>query len=271
MARLIILLALIFGLLLFLNWFRKTPPQQVVKVVRKALLWGAAGLLLLAVLTGRLSVLFAAIAAAIPLVMRLIALLSMLPMIQQVLRSLGLGGLVSPSTTAGAPGGSGRHSSIRTRYLEVTLDHDSGHMDGKVREGPFADQTLSQLALDQLLRMLELYQDADAQSASILTAYLDREHGEDWRDAAQARADPGSGAHSGAHSGSGNTGSGNTGLTRGMTKDDAWAVLGLTPGSDAEAIRAAHRRLMLKLHPDRGGSDYLAAQINTAKALLLGE
>jgi DnaJ-domain-containing protein 1 len=105
--------------------------------------------------------------------------------------------------------------------------------------------------------MLELYQDSDAQSASVLTAYLDREHGEDWRE--RSESEPGESADRGAAH------------TNAMTKADAWAILGLAPGADADAIRAAHRRLMQKLHPDRGGSDYLAAQINAAKALLLDD
>ena len=147
----------------------------------------------------------------------------------------------------------------------MTLDHASGRMDGTVREGPFAERLLSELQLPQLLRMLELYQDSDAQSAAVLTAYLDREHGEDWRDAVAA------GAGSGARSGTGNGSANGMGVAHGMSKEDAWAILGLSPGADADAIRAAHRRLMQKLHPDRGGSDYLAAQINAAKALLLDE
>jgi curved DNA-binding protein CbpA len=55
-----------------------------------------------------------------------------------------------------------------------------------------------------------------------------------------------------------------------MSREQAYAVLGLAPGADAVAIREAHRRLMAKVHPDRGGSDYLAAQINQARDVLLG-
>jgi len=253
MGRLIILLAIVVCLLLFLNWFRKTPPHRVAAVLRKSLLWGGIGLLLLATLTGRLNPIFAALAALIPALMRLLHLLRMLPVIQQVLQSLGLG----LPAGGGAQGGGGSSSSIRTRYLDMSLDHGSGQMDGLVREGPFAASRLSDLTLDQLLRMLELYQDSDPQSAAVLTAYLDRQHGDDWRDAAADAGQPGAGAAAG--------------LAHGMTKTDALSILGLEPGADADAIRAAHRRLMQKLHPDRGGSDYLAAQINAAKSLLLGE
>lgn len=267
MGRLLILLALVAGMLLFLNWFRKTPPHQVAVVMRKVLLWGGIGLLVLATLTGRLNPIFAAMAAAVPVLLRVVHLLRMLPMIQQALNSLGLGGLGTASGTgAGTGGGSGlgqgatgKGSSIRTRYLEVTLDHDSGQMDGSVREGPFVGRRLSELLLAQLLRMLELYQESDPQSASVLTAFLDREHGEDWR------------AEATASSGSGSAGAGDTGITAAMSRDDALAILGLGADADADAIRAAHRRLMQKLHPDRGGSDYLAAEINAAKALLLDD
>jgi DnaJ-domain-containing protein 1 len=128
-------------------------------------------------------------------------------------------------------------------------------MDGEVLDGPFKGRRLSDLSLDELLRMLELYRESDAQSAAVLEAYLDRERESDWRERDQT----------------GGRGSGATGLSERLTKAEAWSILGLEPGADAAAIRAAHRRLMQRLHPDRGGSDYLAAKINEAKRLLLGE
>jgi len=257
MGRVIVLFVIIGALLWFLHWFRSTPPHRVAQVLRKSALWGAIALLVIATLSGRLNPIFAAIAAMIPVAMRLLNVLRMLPMIQQLMQSLGLnvpGGIPGAGAATGA--GGGQRSSIRTRYLDMSLDHGSGAMDGTVREGPFEGQSLSQLTLEQLLRMLELYQESDQQSTAVLSAYLDREHA-DWREQASA----------GARSGHGSAGD----MTKGMTKEDAYAILGLDADADPDQVRNAHRRLMQKLHPDRGGSDYLAAQINAAKALLLGE
>jgi hypothetical protein len=249
--RLLLLAAVIALLFWGLPWFRRTPPARVAAVIRRALLYGGIGLLLFLVLTGRLNPLFAALAAAVPALLRLANLVRLLPAVQQFLRSLGL--LGAPGAT-GALGGGAQASSIRTRFLDMTLDHASGRMDGKVRDGPLAGRTLSELSLGEILALLGLCRAQDPQSATLLETYLDRERGEDWRD-----RDPGPGA------------GGQVGANPRMDHDEALRILGLAEGATDEDVRAAHRRLMQRFHPDRGGSDYLAARINEAKRLLLRE
>jgi hypothetical protein len=251
MARLILLAAIGVLLWLFLNWFRRTPPAQVAAILPRVALYGAIGLVVLAAATGRLNPLFAAVAAAIPLAMRAINLLRALPAIQQILHQLGITGI--PGTAHGGPGGSQEASSIRTRFLEMTLEHATGRMDGTVLEGPGRGRRLSELTLDQCLELLVHCRAVDAQSAAVLEAYLDRAHGDSWRD-----REPQGGSRA-------------TGGDTRLSRDEAFSILGLDPGASAERIRDAHRRLIQKLHPDRGGSDYLAAKINEAKRLLLGE
>ncbi|MBK5965392.1 molecular chaperone DnaJ [Thiocystis minor] len=249
MGRLLILIGIVLAVLWFLHWFRVTPPEQVSRVLRKVALWGVIGLVLLAVLTGRLNPLFAALGALIPIVLRVAHLLRLAPALQQLIRALGLGGL------AGAAHAGQQASAIRTRYLSMRLDHATGALDGSVLDGPFKGRQLGELDLDDLLRMLELYRDSDAQSAAVLESYLDREHGDDWRDRVSNHAQAGQAPPSSGR----------------LSDAEARSILGVDANANAEAIRAAHRRLMQRLHPDRGGSDYLAAQINAAKRTLLGE
>lgn len=148
----------------------------------------------------------------------------------------------------------GQTSAIKTGFLNMALDHDSGALDGEVIAGRFAGRRLGDMALDDLLRLYGECR-ADEPSSRILEAYLDRVHGAAWRTAAEE----GQGTNP-RPSGAGGP----------MTRDDAYAILGLKAGADAQAIKDAHRRLMAGLHPDRGGSDYLAALINRARDVLLG-
>ena len=136
-------------------------------------------------------------------------------------------------------------SAIETAWLRMTLDRASGALDGEVRAGRFAGAPLRRLSLDELRTLHAECGATDAQSARLIEAYLDRLH-PDWRE--QKPPPPSSGR---------------------MSRDEALQVLGLAAGAGPEQIREAHHRLMLKLHPDLGGSDYLAGQINLARDVLL--
>lgn len=150
---------------------------------------------------------------------------------------------------------SGQSSAVRTETLAVSLDHDSGAMDGEVLRGRFAGLQLSALSFEDVLELLTDCARNDPQSVAVLESYLDAAHGPDWRE--QAGEAGGDTQDRGAGSGP-------------MSREQALEILGLEEGADKAAIREAHRRLMMVNHPDRGGSDYLAAQINEAKDILLG-
>ena len=66
-----------------------------------------------------------------------------------------------------------------------------------------------------------------------------------------------------------NNANANTGSSSDMTETEAFAVLGLDHNATEEEIIMAHRRLIQKLHPDTGGNEYLATQLNIAKEVLL--
>lgn len=151
---------------------------------------------------------------------------------------------------------SGARSRVDTGWLDMELDHDSGEMQGTVQRGTFAGRGLDGMSLDELLRLLDEL-GADPDSVRVLESYLDRMHGPSWR----GDDGEGEGQSGGAHRRPRNDGA--------MTEEEALEVLGLEPGASPKEIKEAHRRLMGKLHPDRGGSTYLAAKLNQAKDFLL--
>lgn len=154
--------------------------------------------------------------------------------------------------SAGAERAEGRGSTVRTAALEMTLDHDTGIIIGRVLAGSFEGRDLDGLNESDLA---SLWQEiaTDRESSDLLEAYLDsRRPG--WRD--EFEPDMASGEGSPADTGP-------------MTEEEAYEVLGLAPDASEAEIVAAHRRLMLRVHPDQGGSTFLAAKINIAKAVLL--
>ena len=149
-------------------------------------------------------------------------------------------------------GRSGRSSGIETVFLSVSLDHDTGTVDGRIKAGKFRDRRLADLTRADLLELLGEVRASDPQGVAVLEAYLDRIHGPDWRDDKTGEGAKPSPAAAGA-----------------MTREEAFEVLGLTPEATTAEIREAHHRLMMKVHPDHGGSSYLAARLNEARDRLL--
>ncbi|MPY71970.1 MAG: DnaJ domain-containing protein [Alphaproteobacteria bacterium] len=162
----------------------------------------------------------------------------------------------------------GQSSDVETRYLRMSLDHDSGVLNGTVLDGPFAGRRLGEMAPAELRSLLRECRIEDEQSAAVLEAYLDRVHGAAWRteeaDGGREDADA-QGAGGGSRWGGGARRGGDA-----MSRDEAYEILGLEPGASEEEVRRAHHKMMQKAHPDHGGSNYLASKINQAKDLLLG-
>lgn len=151
------------------------------------------------------------------------------------------------------PGAGGR-SEVGTAMLRMWLDRDSGEMGGEVLAGRFAGRALAELSAAEL-QTLAAELEVDPDSLGLLLAYLERRG-----DAAA----PGGGAGGGA----GNAGAAEAPPGREMSETEALRILGLAQGASRADVRAAHRRLMMRVHPDLGGSDALAALINAAKARL---
>lgn len=249
MLRLVLLFVVVVAAILFVNWLLKEDPQTVARVLRRSALWVVAGFLLLLAATGRLHWLFALVGAAAPFVGRLLSLLRYVPLLSQVYSHY-QNTQSARAAGAGAKTGGPDTSHVRSKYLHMTLDHDSGEMDGEILQGDYQGQHLSDLVLAELMALLKQFRADDGDSAALLQAYLDRYHG-GWEQAGEQdrqQADFGGGP---------------------MSRDEAGQILGIDPDAEPEEVIAAHRRLMQKLHPDRGGSDYLAAKINQAKDLLI--
>lgn len=245
MRTLIILGAVLIVLLILGRWFTKTPPQKISAMLKKALLYGGAALLLALVVTGRAHWIFAFVAGALPFAQRAFTAWKAIKFFQN---------MRGPKPAAGNAGNTGNVSRIQTQFLRMELDHDSGRMSGTVLEGRFKGQHLEDLGFASLIAVLQECRVAsDTDSERLLETYLERLHKERWEKFRENR-NP-------------NQKPGNTAAE--LSTEEAYELLGLEPGASAEEIRKAHRRLMQKLHPDRGGSDYLAARINLAKDVLL--
>jgi len=230
-------MALIFGLVLLalllwaLHAFTKIKPQTAAVALKTGGGLGALAVAGLLGARGRLDI-------AIPLGLTGLGLLGWLPW-------------SIPGWSARTQKSAGQVSRVRSAFVEMELDHDSGAMRGRILAGRYEGAALDALDVATLAGFLP---DIDEESRALLMAYLDRRD-PGWRENSQTDA---------------TTGSGRRGWSTGkMTEEEAYQILGVQPGASAKDIGLAHRSLMKKLHPDQGGSTYLAARVNEAKDVLL--
>ena len=158
-------------------------------------------------------------------------------------------GRLGPISFEGPAVDAGNISKVQSFRFAMELDHDTGAVSGRVLNGQFAGMDLMDLGeMDTRLLLAEVENDAD--SLSLLESWLDANRA-GWREYFAGQ---------------------DAGTEAGPGRDpvaEAYDVLGLKPGASGDEIRAAHRDLMKAIHPDRGGSSYLAAKINQARDLLL--
>ena len=233
-----------FLLLVRVYWAKVQPSRSSVVLTTAAIVL-VTGLAVLAA-TGRLHWLAALGAAVFPFLRRGFSLLRFLPLLRRVAPLAGPAFAGRQAHAANAGGGA-QSSEVETAELRMTLHHGSGQMDGEVLAGAFQGRRLSTLGLGELRSLRAGLTDAD--SLRLLDSYLERQH-PGWDDTGEGTgaAEPSDGQ---------------------MSEARALEVLGLEAGATREDVIEAHRRLIQKLHPDRGGSTYLAATLNEAKRVLL--
>jgi DnaJ domain len=227
----------VFLLYSLLQMFRAANPAVLARAIK---IGGGVVSLAVAVFTG----IKGELAVAIPLGIFGAGLLGWSPFGSSGFGSIG--GMFGSRTARST----GQTSQVRSQFLDMTLDHDNGGLTGRIVAGPNAGHSLDEFDLPQLAAMMAGF---DAESTALLESYLDRRFPA-WRQNAEGHAAGGQGRA--ASSGK-------------MTDEEAYQILGLQPGAGRDEIGRAHRALMKKLHPDQGGSTYLAARVNEAKDTLL--
>lgn len=233
------LAALLAGLL-FLNWFPNANPRAVIKSAKGMAILIVLGVLALVLLTKNFHFVWGVFLAAIPWIQRI-----------RILRNLWKS-MKGPSP--------GKESKVSSRFFDMVLNHDSGAMDGRIKEGQFQGALLSELSQPECVSLHAFIQrDGDLQSLKLLESFLDRAFGMDWR------------SQENTHDESEHRAKAHTPPPSEMTEATALQLLGLKRGAGEEEIRAAHRTRMKEVHPDMGGSAEHAAQVNAAKDFLLNK
>lgn len=236
LARILLIAAVLVGLYFLIRHVRRFPTATP-RILRTAAVAGVAGLLLLLIARGGAEI-------AVPL------LTVLAPLLIRWLNARPLPSLTRSGS--GSSAGNSDQSTVTTRFLRMTLNHETGIMSGVVLTGSWVGKSLSELEMEDVLGLWRECQ-IDPQSVAVLESYLDRQGPSSWRDTLREAGQTSSGVDHPA----------------GLGLSEAYQMLGLQPGASREEIQAAYRRLIQRLHPDHGGSAYLASCLNRARELLL--
>lgn len=237
MPRLLLLLAVALVLYILVQRARSVPPHRRRGEYVKLALGAAMAAVIFLTVTGRMHWIGAALTGL------LVALRQLLPTLVRLFPVLASSRLFARQTPR-----RGQTSTVETEILRMQLDHDTGDLQGAVLRGEYEGWRLNDMDRLQLEELLAYCRSQDVDSVQLLDSYLQRRFA---GDAPFGRTEE-------PRDSGGN-----------MSRKEALAVLGLEEGASEDEVVAAHRKLMQKLHPDRGGNDYLAAKINQAKDLLL--
>jgi len=234
--RLILLIAVVIALVILVKRVQAMPPHKRRSGYLQLILGVAVVATVLLTLTGKMHWVGAAVTGMLVVARQVLPLLiRAFPLLQHFTRQ-------QKST--------GQRSEVKTSILKMTLDHSSGELDGEVLAGPFQDWLLSEMNRDQLRDLFAYCTSEDVDSEQLLASYLEQRFPEGWGDTTSE-------------------GNAHAAESSGMNRSEALAILGLDDDASDEDVVTAHRSLIQKLHPDRGGNDYLAAKINEAKDFLL--
>ncbi|MDC0173196.1 DnaJ domain-containing protein [Gammaproteobacteria bacterium] len=226
MPRLILLVVLIFIVWYWWRTIKGLSAEEKRPFLWRSAFWLVLTASLILVVSGRMHWVGAGLAALLPLGKSLLAFgFRAVP----ILRLLG-----RFKTTP---------SQFKTKSLNVTINFSNSQMDGEVLIGELAGKNLSELTDDQLENLAVQFKDIDRESYALLYAYRIR------RGSAGKQSEGGFSHDSFAS----------------LSESEAYEILGLDQTASKEDVIKAHKRLVQRLHPDRGGSDYLAAKINAAK------
>ncbi len=229
MPKILLILALLIGLWYWWSYLKRLPKDKSRPFLWKTGFWLILGIASYLVLTGRMHWLGAGLAALVPL-----------------LRSVILWGFRAAPLVRLLGRFKSTPSQFRTSSLVVTINFASGQINGEITTGDLAGKQLSELSTDEIEKLSQQLKESDKESYVLLQAYMMRSGSTNEQTANNFKSDS----------------------YRDISKAEAYEVLGISADSSQEEVIKAHKRLMQRLHPDRGGSDYLAAKINAAKDLL---